>query len=201
MSSTTALKNFINGVYVAANTTTFQDVISPADGTVVAQVPMSTSSDLNAAVDSAKNSFELWSSGMTIKQRAAIMFKFHSLLETHADELATIIIRENGKNITEALADIAKGNETVEWATSLPQLAAGKSLEVSRGITCTETRAPLGVVAAIGTINYYNCVTNASIGRLFTKATDAWITYSFFLFAQSHLIFQRWFRCGRSLSL
>ena len=77
------------------------------------------------------------------------MFKFHSLVDEHSKELAQLIVTENGKNFVEALADVAKGNETAEWATSLPQLATGRILEVSKGITCQEKRAPLGVVAAI----------------------------------------------------
>jgi hypothetical protein len=82
------------------------------------------------------------------------MFKFHHLMEVHADELAKLIVLENGKNMAEALAYLAKGNETVEWACSLPQLSCGKTLEVSKGITCQESRVPLGVVAAIVPFNF-----------------------------------------------
>ena len=53
-------------------------------------------------------------------------------LVKHSNELAQMIVDENGKNFAEALADVAKGNETVEWACSLPQLAPGRHLEVSR---------------------------------------------------------------------
>ena len=70
-----------------------------------------------------------WSE-LTIKQRAAIMFKFHDLVDRHSQELAQLVVQENGKNIVEALADVAKGNETVEWAASLPQMAGGRVLEV-----------------------------------------------------------------------
>jgi acyl-CoA reductase-like NAD-dependent aldehyde dehydrogenase len=82
------------------------------------------------------------------------MLKFHALVNKHANELAELIVAENGKNITEALADVAKGNETVEWACSLPQLAPGKLLEVSRGIQCCEYRDALGVVACIVPFNF-----------------------------------------------
>merc|ERR1719361_2792958 len=58
------------------------------------------------------------------------------------------------KNMVEALADIAKGNETVEWACSLPQIAQGKWLEVSGGITCRDERKPLGVVTSIVPCNF-----------------------------------------------
>ena len=56
---------------------------------------------------------------------------------------------ENGKNKAEALASVAKGNETVEWACSMPQLMQGKILQVSRGIDCQDLREPLGVVASL----------------------------------------------------
>merc|ERR1719203_2149761 len=89
-----------------------------------------------------------------MKARAAIMLKFHSLINKHADELARLIVLENGKNIVEALADVAKGNETVEWACSLPQIAQGRILPVSGGISCRDDRVPLGVVASIVPFNF-----------------------------------------------
>ena len=77
---------------------------------------------------------------MTVKSRASIMLKFHSLIRQNATELANLIVLENGKNITEALADVAKGNETVEYACSLPQLMQGKVDRVSSQVTCQDRR-------------------------------------------------------------
>lgn len=152
--SAKVLPNFINGQFVVpSNVTSFVNVVNPADESVIAQVPLCNASNVDEAVIAAKRVFPEWSA-LTIKQRAAIMFKFHSLMDTHAQELAELIVRENGKNITEALADVAKGNETVEWSTSLPQLANGRTLEVSKGISCQEVRQPLGVVAAIVPFNF-----------------------------------------------
>jgi malonate-semialdehyde dehydrogenase (acetylating) / methylmalonate-semialdehyde dehydrogenase len=83
------------------------------------------------------------------------MLKLHSLISQHAVELANLIVLENGKNLTEALADVAKGNETIEYACSLPQLAAGRKLEVSSGgVGCYDERRPLGVVASIVPFNF-----------------------------------------------
>lgn len=147
------LKNFIDGKFVDSRATNTVNVVSPASGEVLAKVPLSTIEDLNEAVAVGKKAFEGWSA-LTLKQRAAIMFKFHSLVDKHSQELAEIIVKENGKNIVEALADVAKGNETAEWATSLPQLALGRTLEVSKGITCQELRQPLGVVGAIVPFNF-----------------------------------------------
>ena len=147
------LKNFINGSFAPSRAIATVPVICPANGQQIALVPLSTKDDLAEAVAFGKMAFAHWSA-TTIKQRAAIMFRFNYLVNQHADELASIIMKENGKNKAEALADVAKGNETVEWATSLPQLAAGKVLEVSGGIACMEQRKPLGVVAAIVPFNF-----------------------------------------------
>jgi methylmalonic acid semialdehyde dehydrogenase len=82
------------------------------------------------------------------------MLKFHSLVQKHAHELAQLIVLENGKNFNEALADVAKGNETVEYSCSLPQLAQGKVLQVSSNVSCSDRRDPLGVVASIVPFNF-----------------------------------------------
>ena len=158
------LQNFIDGKLVASRATASVDVVSPANGQVLAKVPLSTIADLNEAVQVGKKAFEGWSA-LTIKQRASIMVKFHSLVDQHSAELAAIIVKENGKNLAEALADVAKGNETAEWATSLPQLALGKTLEVSKGITCQETRQPLGVVAAIVPFNFPGLLSQRSFSK------------------------------------
>mmetsp|Transcript_20370 Transcript_20370/g.34104 ORF Transcript_20370/g.34104 Transcript_20370/m.34104 type:complete len:510 (-) Transcript_20370:3188-4717(-) len=147
------LPNFIAGKFEESSGAAIIDVVAPATGAIIAKVPASTARDVDTAVAAAKEAFPSWS-GMTIKSRAAIMFKFHSLVEANANELAEIIVKENGKNIVEALADVAKGNETAEWACALPELATGKRLEVSRGVTCQETREPLGIVGAIVPFNF-----------------------------------------------
>ena len=147
------LKNFINGEFVEVSGVEYMDVTNPADGKVIARMPVCSAEHVEEAAKIGKAAFTGWS-GMTIKQRATIIMKFHSLVDKHSPELAALVVKENGKNITEAGADVAKGNETVEWATCLPEKAAGRTLEVSRGITCEENRVPLGVVAAIVPFNF-----------------------------------------------
>eukprot|EP01036_Dinobryon_divergens_P032058 gene32058-41575_t len=153
MSAIPTLKNFIDGQFTEVACDSYAEVVNPAKGETIARVPKSSPKDLNDAVQAAKVAHASWSE-LTIKQRAAIMFKFHDLIDRHSQELAQLVVQENGKNIVEALADVAKGNETVEWAASLPQMAGGRVLEVSKGITCEEHRASLGVVAAIVPFNF-----------------------------------------------
>jgi methylmalonic acid semialdehyde dehydrogenase len=149
------VKNFINGNFVdpSSDATEHVNIVSPSTGETLARVPLCKKTDVDLAVEAGNAAFPYWS-GLTIKQRGAIMFKFHSLVNKNIQELAEIIVKENGKNITEALADVAKGNETVEWACALPELAPGRKLMVSGGINCEELRVPLGVVAAIVPFNF-----------------------------------------------
>lgn len=153
MSTSTQCDNFIGGKFVAPSTGKYMDLVSPSDGTVFGKVALSSAADVNAAVAHAEEAFVGWSS-LTIKSRSAKMFKLHHLLQEHAEELATLASLENGKTMAEAMASVAKGNETVEWSCSLPQLAQGKTLQVSRGVTCSDSREPLGVVASVVPFNF-----------------------------------------------
>ncbi|OQS01257.1 methylmalonate semialdehyde dehydrogenase acylating [Achlya hypogyna] len=145
--------NYVHGRFVAPASGAYLPIESPVTGATIGKVALSTAADIEDAVAHAKKAFPAWS-GLTVKARAAIMLKFHELMRKHADELADLVVLENGKNKSEALASVLKGNETVEYACSLPQLVQGKTLEVSRGITCTETRDPLGVIVSVVPFNF-----------------------------------------------
>ena len=129
-------------------------VTSPTTGEVVSNVQLGSAADVDRAVAAAKEAHPAWAA-LTSKRRAAIMLKFHGLCTEHEDELVELIMKENGKNRTEALGDLAKGLETVEWACSIPQHAgAGRTLSVSGGIVCQEIRDPVGVVACVVPFNF-----------------------------------------------
>ncbi|RLN86936.1 hypothetical protein BBJ28_00009799 [Nothophytophthora sp. Chile5] len=145
--------NLIDGEFVAPVGKQYLDVIGPATGEVIGKCGVSTAEDVKLAVARGQEAFKEWGKA-TVKTRAAIMLKFHALMMQHKDELADIVVLENGKNKIEALASVLKGNETVEYACSLPQLVQGRTLQVSRGITCQEARDPLGVVACIVPFNF-----------------------------------------------
>lgn len=149
----TTVENYINGSFHPPSTGEFMEVINPADDSVIGKVALSNANDVAKAVDAAGQGLAGWQS-TTVKARAAIMLRFHALIRENARELAELIVAENGKNITEALADVAKGNETVEYACSLPQLAQGRSLKVSGQVYCEDRREPLGVIASIVPFNF-----------------------------------------------
>src|SRR5581483_10437928 len=156
------VQNFVNGQFVNASATQTLPVISPVDGTLLSIVPLSTSKDLDAAVRLAKIVFPVWSHTL-IKERVQVFFRYKYLLEKNLQELAALVSEENGKTMSEAIAEIEKSIELTEFATSLPQLVTGEVLEVSKGVECRTEHVPLGVVASIVPFNFPAMVPNWTI--------------------------------------
>jgi malonate-semialdehyde dehydrogenase (acetylating)/methylmalonate-semialdehyde dehydrogenase len=92
-----------------------------------------------------------------------VFFRYRALLERDIEELTALVTEENGKVYGEAKAEILKSMELTEFACSLPQIASGEVLEVSRGVECRIERFPLGVVASIAPFNFPNMVPNWTI--------------------------------------
>ncbi|HVT85294.1 MAG TPA: CoA-acylating methylmalonate-semialdehyde dehydrogenase [Chitinophagaceae bacterium] len=158
----TPFQNYINGKFVDASSFRTLDVISPLDGNLLSKVPMSTSKDLDDAVKAAKAAFPKWSR-TPIKERVQVFFKYKYLLEQHLQQLAELVSEENGKTMSEAIAEIEKCVELTEFACSLPQLVTGEILEVSKGVECRTEHVPLGVVASIVPFNFPSMVPNWTI--------------------------------------
>src|SRR6267143_1796283 len=156
------LKNFIGGASVAARTADSLPVTNPSTGEEIAIVPLGAAADVDAAVRTARAAFGAWSA-TPIKERAQVFYRYKSLMERDASQLAALIHEENGKVMNEAAAEVEKAIEVTEFACSMPQLASGEILEVSRGVECRVDRYPLGVVASITPFNFPNMVPNWTI--------------------------------------
>jgi malonate-semialdehyde dehydrogenase (acetylating)/methylmalonate-semialdehyde dehydrogenase len=156
------IQNYINGQFINAGTSKRLDVISPVDGTLLSTVPLSSAKDLDTAVKAAKKAFPAWSK-TPIKERVQVLFRYKTLLEKNLQALAVLCSEENGKTISEAVAEIEKCIELTEFATSLPQLITGEILEVSKGIECRTEHVPLGVVASVVPFNFPSMVPNWTI--------------------------------------
>lgn len=153
------VKNFYDGRFVESNAAEYWDVVSPIDGNLLSQVPMSGTDELNAAVASAKAAAPAW--GETpIKERVQVFFRYRYLLEKNFDELTSLVAEENGKTWDEAKAEVEKSIELTEFACSMPQLVAGEILEVSKGVECRTEHFPVGVVASIVPFNFPLMVPN-----------------------------------------
>jgi malonate-semialdehyde dehydrogenase (acetylating) / methylmalonate-semialdehyde dehydrogenase len=129
-------------------------VFNPATGEQSAELPLSTLSELNDAVASAKAAWPAWANTPPMK-RARVMFKFKQLLEANADELARAISSEHGKVHDDALGELARGIDCVDFACGIPQLLKGEfSRNVGPSIDTYSDRQPLGVVAGITPFNF-----------------------------------------------
>lgn len=145
---------FIGGKWIASSTGTYTPVFNPSTGEVIVEAPRCTADEVNAAVAAAKDAFESWSE-TPVQKRVQVLFRFKQLLDEHLEELATILATENGKTHPEAVGDIQRGAEIVEFACGAPTLLMGESLEnVSRGLDVVTWRQPLGVCAGIVPFNF-----------------------------------------------
>ncbi|PIC58326.1 methylmalonate-semialdehyde dehydrogenase (CoA acylating) [Sporosarcina sp. P12(2017)] len=152
--STLTVQNYINGEWVSATTDQTEPVYNPATGEVVAHVPISTTEDLDRAVQAASEAFITWKE-VPVPRRARILFKYQQLLVDHWDELARIITVENGKNFTEAHGEVLRGIECVEFAAGAPTLMMGDNLpSVSSGLESGTYRYPIGVIGGITPFNF-----------------------------------------------
>ncbi|HTK82479.1 MAG TPA: CoA-acylating methylmalonate-semialdehyde dehydrogenase [Bacteroidota bacterium] len=158
----TLLSNFINGKSRASIARETLSVTNPSIGAEIATVPLSTSQDVDEAVRTARAAFPAWSA-MPIKERSQVFFRYKTLMEQHAQELAALVQEENGKILSEAMAEVEKSIEVTEFACSMPQLVAGEILEVSRGVECRIDRHPVGVVVSISPFNFPTMVPNWTI--------------------------------------
>ena len=148
------IDNAIAGKLTRSASTRTQPVYNPATGEATATLPLSTLSEINAAVASAKKAFPAWAATTPMK-RARVMFKFKDLLERHADEIAREISREHGKVHDDAMGELARGIDCVEYACGIPQLLKGEfSRNVGPSIDTYSDRQPLGVVAGITPFNF-----------------------------------------------
>jgi len=129
-------------------------VFNPATGEQVAELPLSTVTEVDAAVAAAKAAAPDWGRTPPLK-RARIMFKFKELLDRHAEDLARAISREHGKTHDDALGEVTRGIEVVEFACGIPHLLKGEySRNVGPDIDSYSDRQPLGVVAGITPFNF-----------------------------------------------
>src|ERR1700719_2593016 len=150
----TKVLNFIDGSWVESKATEWRDVINPATGETIGQTPLSTATEVDAAVESAATAFPAWRRTPP-EDRIQPLFKLKQLLEDHVDELGRIITQENGKTFAEGKAELRRAIENVEVACGIQMMMQGYNLEdVARGLDEMMIRQPLGVVAAITPSNF-----------------------------------------------
>ncbi|MBK6909086.1 MAG: CoA-acylating methylmalonate-semialdehyde dehydrogenase [Rhodocyclaceae bacterium] len=150
---TTTLGHWINGTIVADNNRP-APVTNPATGAVKLHVALASKATVESAIAAAEAAFPAWRATPPLK-RARVMFNFKALLEKHADRIVEAITTEHGKVWDDALGELQRGIEVVEYACGAPELLKGEhNRDVGPEIDSWSEMRPLGVVAGITPFNF-----------------------------------------------
>jgi malonate-semialdehyde dehydrogenase (acetylating) / methylmalonate-semialdehyde dehydrogenase len=148
------IQHWIDGAFSAGTSTRSTPVYDPALGKQTKSVAMANHHDINAAVAAAKGAFPAWRD-TSMAKRQSVFFGFRELLNARKSELAHIVTSEQGKVLSDALDEITRGLETVEFATGFPNFIKGEHSEnVSTQVDVFTIRQPLGVVGIISPFNF-----------------------------------------------
>ena len=148
------VSHWINGRTVAGTSGREGPVYDPATGAVTKHVDFASADEVAAAVAAAKAAFPGWRA-TSLSKRTDIMFRIRNLVEQHRKEIAALLTAEHGKVPSDALGEIARGLENLEFSTGIPNLLKGGYTEqASTGVDVYQIRQPLGVVAGITPFNF-----------------------------------------------
>ena len=149
-----AVHHWIGGRHVEGTSGRRGPVYDPATGRLAREVDFATVEEVAAAVAAAKAAFPGWRA-TSLSKRTEILFRIRNLVETHRKELAALLTAEHGKVPSDALGEIARGLENIEFACGIPNLMKGGFTEqASTGVDVFQIRQPLGVVAGITPFNF-----------------------------------------------
>ena len=147
------IEHLVNGEILSMGDPT-QDVFNPSTGEVSKQVSLATKTTAEKAITAAQDAFPAWRATPPVK-RARIMFRFKELLEKNINKIAQLIGEEHGKIAHDALGEVTRGIENVEYACYAPQLLKGEhSKNIGTNIDSWSEFQPLGVVAGITPFNF-----------------------------------------------
>jgi len=133
-------------------------VFNPSTGQVIATVSVGCAADVDAAVQAAVAAAPQWAETPAV-ERARVMFAYRELIARHFDDLARLVTREHGKTFGEAKAEVQRGLEMVEFATSVPTMLYGQTFpQIAESVDGETNRHPLGVCAGITPYNFPNMV-------------------------------------------
>jgi malonate-semialdehyde dehydrogenase (acetylating) / methylmalonate-semialdehyde dehydrogenase len=149
-----SITHWINGKPWEGTPARTGKVYDPATGEVQGEVAFATTEVVDAAVAAAKDAFEAWSE-TPVTRRQNVMFAFRELVVENRHEIAKLVTAEHGKTTPDALGEVQRGLEVVEFACNITHLIKGEfSEQVSTGVDTFTMRQPLGVVAGITPFNF-----------------------------------------------
>ena len=150
----TQIEHYIDGARVVGRSGRSADIFDPAVGEVSGHVPLASAAEVAEAVAAARAAFPEWAKTPPLR-RARILDRFKSILNERAGQLAQAISAEHGKTHDDALGEVTRGVEVIEFACGAPHLLKGEFTEnVGAGVDSHSVRQPLGVVAGITPFNF-----------------------------------------------
>lgn len=148
------IEHWIAGKLTSGEANRTTTVYNPATGKQQSEVLLASPADVEAAIGAAKDAFTMWSQ-TSVSKRQRILFAFRELVNSHAEELAGLITDEHGKVLADALGEVQRGLEVVEFACGISTMLKGDfSDQVSTDVDTFSFREPLGVVAGITPFNF-----------------------------------------------
>ena len=148
------LQHWINGEYASGKPAGEIKIEDPALGEVIATIPSASSEDLDEAVKIAQKAQKEWAK-ISLAKRVDIMFKMRHLVLENQDKMARLIVQEHGKNYSDAIGEIQRGRETLDFACGINANMKGEhSYQISTGVDIYTVRQPVGVVAGICPFNF-----------------------------------------------
>ena len=148
------VSHWIGGRVVEGTSGRRGPVFNPATGRQEKWVYFASVEEVDAAVEAAADAFPAWRA-TSLSKRTEIMFRIRNLVDQHRKDIAAFLTAEHGKVTSDALGEVARGLENLEFATGIPHLMKGSySEQVSGGIDVYQLRQPLGVVAGITPFNF-----------------------------------------------
>lgn len=149
------LKNYVNGEWIDSTSGKVIDIENPSTGEIIGQVPMSSADETKAAIEAAHEAWWSWRETPPIT-RARIFFRLKEIMEQHFENVARIMVQEQGKTIDEARGETRRTIENVEVAAGIPSLMMGYNLEdgAAQSIDEDAVISPLGVFGAICPFNF-----------------------------------------------
>jgi malonate-semialdehyde dehydrogenase (acetylating) / methylmalonate-semialdehyde dehydrogenase len=148
------ISHWIGGRSVAGTSGRSGPVYNPALGVQTGAVDFATPEEVDAGVQAAREAFPSWRA-VSLSRRTSIFFRVHDLVDQHREEIARFLTAEHGKVLSDAMGEVARGLEVIEYCCGIPELMKGGfSEQASTGIDVYSIRQPLGVVAGITPFNF-----------------------------------------------
>jgi malonate-semialdehyde dehydrogenase (acetylating) / methylmalonate-semialdehyde dehydrogenase len=148
------ISHWIGGKIVAGESGRSGPVYNPALGRQTGAVDFATTEEVDLAVQTAKEAFESWRA-VSLSKRTAILFEVRELMHQRREDIARFLTAEHGKVLSDAMGEVARGLEVIEFCCGIPELLKGGfSEQASTGIDVYSIRQPLGVVAGITPFNF-----------------------------------------------